>query len=71
MKCYYCALEGKDSEAVAICIVCGMGGLCMEHAIRKDVDVWEGGYPLPSKRVKTPLPRILCPPACYNALYAE
>ncbi|KUL01292.1 MAG: hypothetical protein XE11_2177 [Methanomicrobiales archaeon 53_19] len=69
MKCYYCALEGKDSEAVAICIVCGMG-LCMEHAIRKDVDVWEGGYPLPSKRVKAPLPRILCP-ACYNSLYGK
>ncbi|MEN6293464.1 MAG: DUF2180 family protein, partial [Methanobacterium sp.] len=41
-----CALEGKDSDAVAICIVCGMG-LCMDHVIREDVEIWEGGFPFP------------------------
>lgn len=69
MKCYLCALEGKDEEAVAICIVCGMG-LCKDHAIREDIDLWEGGYPFPSQKVKTPLPRFLCP-WCYKALGGE
>ncbi|UUX93566.1 DUF2180 family protein [Methanoplanus endosymbiosus] len=66
MKCYICAKEGVDSDAVAVCIVCGMG-LCMEHAIREDNDVWEGGYPFPASRISKSLPRILCPD-CYNAL---
>jgi len=30
-----CAKASKQTEAVGICIVCGMG-LCMEHAIRDD-----------------------------------
>lgn len=59
MECYVCAKAGKKTEAVGICIVCGMG-LCMEHALREDVDVWEGGYPFPSQKATKPLPRILC-----------
>lgn len=59
MKCYICAKEGKETDAVAICIVCGMG-LCMYHAIREDLDVWEGGYPFPAKKTENRLPRILC-----------
>jgi len=35
MQCYMCAKASKQTEAVGICIVCGMG-LCMEHAIRDD-----------------------------------
>ncbi|MBR1368685.1 zinc finger protein [Methanocalculus chunghsingensis] len=66
MKCYICAEEGKDSDAVAICIVCGMG-VCKHHAIREEIEKWEGGYPFPAKKVKTNIPRILCPP-CHNAL---
>jgi hypothetical protein len=66
MKCYVCAEEGGDSEAVGICIVCGMG-VCMEHAIREDQDLWEGGYPFPAQKVKQGVPRILCP-ACYALL---
>jgi len=69
MKCYLCAEEGADSDAVAVCIVCGMG-LCMKHAIREEHDVWEGGYPFPASRVSKSLPRILCPD-CYNALKKE
>ena len=59
MECYVCAKQGKHTEAVGICIVCGMG-LCMEHALREDVELWEGGYPFPSHKAKTKLPRILC-----------
>jgi hypothetical protein len=59
MKCYTCVLEGGDHEAVAVCIVCGKG-LCMEHAIHEDIELWEGNYPFSSKRIKTKLPRILC-----------
>lgn len=59
MQCYVCAKMGKQTEAVGMCIVCGMG-LCMEHAIRDDVDLWEGGYPFPSTKGKKQLPRILC-----------
>ncbi len=66
MKCYVCAQEGKSSDAVAICIICGMG-LCSEHIIREDMDIWEGGYPFPAHKVKSKLPRILCP-ECYAAL---
>ena len=60
MKCYVCAKEGKDSDAVGVCIVCGMG-LCMEHVIREDTEVWQGGYPFPAKRLPKKIPRILCP----------
>jgi len=66
MKCYICAREGRSSDAVAICIVCGMG-LCREHAIREELEMWEGGYPFPAKRAKAKIPRTLCP-ECYNAL---
>lgn len=69
MKCYVCALEGAVSEAVAVCIVCGMG-LCMEHAIREEVELWEGGYPFPAVQLKHPLPRILCP-ECYAAFHGD
>jgi hypothetical protein len=70
MKCYYCAMEGGETDAAAVCIVCGMG-LCMEeHAIRHDVEIWEGGYPFPVKDIRSPIPRILCP-ECYNALYRK
>jgi len=51
---------GNSSDAVAICIVCGMG-TCMEHTIRREMDVWEGGYPFPAKKLGKKLPRMLCP----------
>lgn len=66
MQCYVCAQSGVQTEAVGICIVCGMG-LCKDHVIREDVDLWEGGYPLPAKKAKKRLPRILCP-ECSEAL---
>ncbi len=69
MKCYMCALEGKDSDAVAICIVCGMG-LCMDHVIRNDIDVWVGGFPLPSKKLENRMPKMLCE-WCYEAYKSD
>ena len=60
MKCYICAKEGKNTDAAGICIACGMG-LCMDHIIREDIDLWEGGYPFPVKKTGKRLPRILCP----------
>jgi hypothetical protein len=68
MKCYVCAKEGKESDAVAVCIACGMG-TCMKHTIRKEVDVWEGSYPLPSRKLPKKMPRMLCPDC--NAAYGE
>jgi hypothetical protein len=68
MKCYVCAKEGKDSDAVAVCIACGMG-TCMKHTIRKEVDVWEGSYPLPSRKLPRKMPRMLCPDC--SAAYGE
>jgi hypothetical protein len=38
----------------------------MEHVIREDVDIWEGGYPFPARKSSKKLPRILCP-ECYAA----
>ncbi len=51
---------GIDREASGVCIVCGMG-LCSEHMVRSDVETFEGGYPFPSRKLKKPIPRILCP----------
>ncbi|HJJ64649.1 MAG: DUF2180 family protein [Methanocorpusculum sp.] len=60
MKCYVCEKMGIDREASGVCIVCGMG-LCSEHMVRSDVETFEGGYPFPSRKLKKPIPRILCP----------
>lgn len=68
MKCYVCAKMGKSTDAVAICIVCGMG-TCMDHTIRRDVEIWEGGYPFPAKKLAKKIPRMLCPDC--NASYKE
>jgi len=69
MQCYVCAQTGVESEAIAICIVCGMA-VCKEHLISADVDMWEGGYPFPSRKLKKKLPRVLCQ-ECYNALVTQ
>lgn len=69
MRCYACDQADESMEAVAICIVCGMG-VCRDHAVRQDVAVkgtlWYGQAP-----VKGPLPkammRILCD-TCAQAL---
>ena len=59
MKCYICAKEGKETDAVAVCVSCGMA-TCMQHTVRRDVDVWEGGYPLPAKKLPKKMPKMLC-----------
>lgn len=66
MKCYVCAQSGADVDAIAICIVCGMG-LCKDHLVREDIEMWEGGYPFPPSKLKKKLPRVLCG-ECSSAL---
>ena len=54
MKCYVCAKQGVDEEAVAICIICGMG-LCLGHAFKEELlvrDVIDWGL----ERKKLPIP---------------
>ena len=46
--------------------MCGKG-LCMEHAHRVDLPIWEGGYPAPVKVMKKGLPRFVCDD-CGNVL---
>ncbi|RXE57301.1 hypothetical protein ABH15_04160 [Methanoculleus taiwanensis] len=65
MRCYVCATEGAVSDAAAVCVVCGVG-LCMEHTVRDNVELWEGGYPFPAREMKRQVPRALCP-ECYEA----
>jgi len=66
LKCYICAKMGKDSDAVAACIVCGMG-VCMDHAIYEETQVWKGDYPVRLEKDIEKLKRILCQP-CHEAL---
>ncbi|MHC4454064.1 MAG: DUF2180 family protein, partial [Planctomycetota bacterium] len=40
MKCYICNKEGKETDAIAICIVCGIA-VCVDHQIRETVPVKE------------------------------
>jgi hypothetical protein len=66
MKCYMCAKMGKDTDAVAVCIVCGMG-VCMDHAIYEETPIWKGDYPVRLEKNIEKLKRILCQP-CHKAL---
>ena len=40
MKCYICNKEGKETDAIAICIVCGIA-VCKDHQIREQMPVIE------------------------------
>ena len=66
MKCYICAKMGKDTDAVAACIVCGMG-VCMEHGINEQNQVRKGDYPVRLEKDIENMKRILCQP-CHEAL---
>ena len=69
MVCYVCAQSGTRTEAVAICIVCGMA-LCQEHLVREELPVWEKLHMgAGATRIQLPetLPRFLCE-ACHSAL---
>ena len=70
MICYVCAQSGGRSEAVAICIICGMA-LCKEHLVREELPVWEKLHDgLVERRQELParLPRFLCED-CRRALH--
>lgn len=51
LRCFECARNETVEESVAICIMCGKG-LCMGHAHRIDLPIWEGGYPAPVRILK-------------------
>lgn len=36
MECYPCAKLSLNSNAVAVCSVCGKG-LCLDHAVERDI----------------------------------
>ena len=62
MKCYICAKQGVDEEAVAICIVCGMG-LCLGHAFKEELlvkDVIDWGFGEETIEYPHTLPRFIC-----------
>ncbi len=62
MKCYICNNEGKETDAIAICIVCGIA-VCKEHQIREQVPVketYKWGLGKEEVTLPMPLPRLLC-----------
>jgi len=62
MKCYVCAKQGVDKDAVAICIVCGMG-LCLGHAFKEQLavkDIIDWGLGEEKIVYPHPLPRFIC-----------
>lgn len=72
MKCYICDQEGKATEAIAICIVCGIA-VCRKHLIREQIPVTATyKWGLGEEKVTLPmsLPRILCE-WCYQALVVQ
>ncbi len=70
MKCYICNKVKKETDAVAICIVCGIA-VCGEHQVREQVPVKETyKWGLGEEEVTLPLPRILCT-WCYEALIVQ
>ncbi len=63
MICYPCKQQGSIHEAVAACIICGMG-ICMDHAIREELvveDVIDWGLGEEKIRYPFTLPRFICP----------
>jgi len=68
VKCYVCAQEGVDREAVGICVVCGMA-VCEDHSRYEEIPYWRGGFPIPIPQENLPrtLKRLLCLD-CYGAL---
>ena len=64
MKCYICAKKNVQTDAVAICITCGMG-VCMDHAIREEHEVYEEEFKAiihNYKKKPQTLPRFMCEP---------
>ncbi len=62
MKCYICNKEGNETDAIAICIVCGIA-VCKDHQIREQIPVIETyKWGIGEEEVTLPksLPRIQC-----------
>jgi len=59
MKCYICNQTGKQTDAIAACIVCGIG-LCSRHLKREEIPMWKGDERTPETTFPETMPRILC-----------
>lgn len=69
MHCYMCAIEGKETPAIAVCLACGMC-VCKDHLVREDLpleDVKNWGFSVQRTVKAEMMPRILCKP-CHTAL---
>ena len=72
MKCYICSERGVDRDAIAVCIVCGMG-VCREHLVREELavmDIFDWGMEREKIVYPKTTPRILCI-YCYEALVVQ
>jgi hypothetical protein len=72
MKCYICSEKGVEKDAVAICVVCGMG-VCREHLVREEIsvtDVFDWGIEREKIVYPKTCPRILCV-YCYESLIVQ
>jgi len=62
MKCYICAKLGVETDAIAICIVCGMG-LCLGHAFKETIavkDIIDWGFGKEEHVYPHTIPRFIC-----------
>jgi len=72
LKCYICDQEGKVTDALAVCVACGIA-VCKKHLIREQLPVTETlKWGMGEETVTLPLslPRILCS-WCYEALVVQ
>jgi len=69
MVCYVCHSEGRRTEAVAVCMGCGVA-LCPDHLVREKLAVWKDkqtGMATMRTKLPSPLPRTVCA-ECHRAL---
>jgi len=61
LKCYICAKMGNDVDAVAACIVCGMGCVHGTFDYMRRPKVWKGDYPVRLEKDIEKLKRDIMP----------
>jgi hypothetical protein len=68
MQCLICAKNGVETQAVAVCLVCGMA-MCQEHFVQDELpveDVINMGFSRKTVTYPQKHPRYLCKP-CHAA----
>jgi len=69
MICFVCKAQGRETPALAMCVVCGMA-LCGDHAVREELPLWERvslGMTEARRQLPLKLPRFVCR-ECSHAL---